>query len=76
ARVVTRNIAEATFTYEALNFRMIDVGGQRNERRKWIHCFDAVKAVIFVVSLSGYDEVLEEDETQNRLKEALLLFDE
>ena len=53
---------------------MIDVGGQRTERRKWIHCFDDVTAVIYVVSLSGYDQVCFEDATQNRLVESLDLF--
>ena len=53
---------------------MFDVGGQRNERKKWIHCFDDVTAVIYVVSLSGYDQVCFEDATQNRLVESLDLF--
>jgi len=57
-------------------FKMFDVGGQRNERRKWIHCFDDVTAVIFVAALSEYDQVLFEDETQNRMVEALNLFDQ
>ena len=51
-----------------------DVGGQRNERRKWIHCFDNVDAVVFVASLSEFDQNLYEDETKNRLDEALELF--
>lgn len=55
---------------------MVDVGGQRNERRKWIHVFDSVTAIIFVTSLSEYDMVLEEDETMNRMRESMLLFDE
>ena len=42
--------------------RMYDVGGQRSERKKWIHCFEGVTAVIFCAALSGYDTVLAEDE--------------
>lgn len=42
-------------------FRMFDVGGQRSERRKWIHCFGDVKAVLFVAALSCYDMYLFED---------------
>ena len=53
---------------------MYDVGGQRNERKKWIHCFDDVTAVIFVASLSEYDQVLYEDNTVNRMEEAVTLF--
>ena len=44
-------------------FSVFDVGGQRSQRRKWIHCFDNVDAVIFVASLSEYDQVVEEDGT-------------
>lgn len=40
---------------------MIDVGGQRSERRKWIHCFENVDCLIFVAALSGYDQCLVED---------------
>ena len=43
--------------------RLVDVGGQRSERRKWIQCFDDVKAVLFVAALSGYDMTLFEDGT-------------
>lgn len=53
---------------------MVDVGGQRNERKKWIHCFEEVTAIIFLTSLSEYDCVLEEDETTNRMRESLHLF--
>ncbi len=41
--------------------RVVDVGGQRSERRKWISCFDDVRAVLFVSALSGYDMTLFED---------------
>jgi guanine nucleotide-binding protein subunit alpha len=76
SRVRTTGIQEAEFKFEELTFRMLDVGGQRSERRKWIHCFDSVTAVMFCVALSEYDQVLREDATQNRMKESLLLFDE
>jgi len=76
ARVRSTGIEEAEFTFDDMAFRMLDVGGQRSERRKWIHCFDCVTAVIFCVALSEYDQTLREDESQNRMKESLLLFDE
>ena len=44
-------------------FRMFDVGGQRSERKKWIQCFDDVKAILYVVALSGYDMFLHEDQS-------------
>lgn len=53
---------------------MYDVGGQRNERKKWIHCFDDVTAIIFVASASEYDQSLFEDASVNRMEEAVTLF--
>ena len=53
---------------------MFDVGGQRDERRKWIQCFNDVTAIIFVCASSSYNLVLWEDATQNRLRESLSLF--
>jgi len=45
------------------DYRLFDVGGQRSERKKWIHCFEDVTAIIFCVAMSEYDQVLHEDET-------------
>lgn len=53
---------------------MVDVGGQRSERKKWIHCFEDVTAIIFLSALSGYDECLEEDPSVNRMQESLKLW--
>ncbi|ETO29764.1 hypothetical protein RFI_07357 [Reticulomyxa filosa] len=51
-------------------------GGQRAERKKWIHCFTGVTAVIFVASLSGYEESMYEEETENVMHDSLNLFTE
>jgi GTPase SAR1 family protein len=75
-RVRTTGIQEETFVLDNIPFRVFDVGGQRAERRKWIHCFDNVTAVIFVAAISEYDQVLFEDRKKNRLEEALELFEE
>jgi hypothetical protein len=76
SRVRTSGIVEEKYRIDGVGFIMYDVGGQRNERKKWIHCFDSVTAVIFVAALSEYDQVLYEDNTQNRMDEAVNLFDE
>lgn len=75
-RIRTTGIDEAKFKMDELTIRLIDVGGQRSERRKWIHCFQGVEAVIFIVASSEYDQCLREDENQNRLEESLNLFAE
>jgi len=72
----TTGILETKFSYSDRNFTMVDVGGQRNERRKWIHCFEDVTAIIFVTALSEYDQVLEEDQMTNRMVESLKLFED
>jgi len=75
-RYRTTGMAEKDFEIEGTIFKICDVGGQRNERRKWIHFFDNVTAVIFVASLSSYDEVPFEDETANSMIESLEVFNE
>ncbi|VEN49519.1 unnamed protein product [Callosobruchus maculatus] len=74
-RVKTTGIVETNFSFKNLHFKMFDVGGQRSERKKWIHCFEGVTAIIFCVALSGYDLVLAEDEEMNRMVESMKLFD-
>lgn len=75
SRVRTMGITETTFHVADLVYRLFDVGGQRSERKKWIHCFENVTAIIFLVAISEYDQMLLEDETVNRMQEALTLFD-
>lgn len=75
-RVRTTCIVEQSFDIEGIRFQLFDVGGQRNERRKWVHCFENVTGLLFVAALSEYDQVLYEDENTNRMAESLNLFDE
>ena len=74
-RIKTTGIIVSSFSFKNLYFNLIDVGGARSERKKWIHCFENVTAIIFCVALSAYDLLLEEDEETNRMQESLQLFD-
>ncbi|XP_033761930.1 guanine nucleotide-binding protein G(i) subunit alpha-like [Pecten maximus] len=76
-RVKTTGIIESKFLFKSAQFKMIDVGGQRSERKKWIHCFQDVTSILFIVALSEYDLTLieVEDEEVNRMGESLRLFD-
>jgi len=68
SRVKTTGITETTFLIVDLTYRMFDVGGQRSERKKWIHCFENVTAIVFLVAISEYDQLLMEDETVVRIQ--------
>ena len=67
SRVRTSGIVTERYIIDNTVFEMYDVGGQRNERKKWIHCFEGVTAVIFVAALSEYDQKLFEDASTNRM---------
>jgi len=67
SRVRTSGIVTESYVIDNTPFEMYDVGGQRNERKKWIHCFEGVDAVIFVAAISEYDQKLFEDSTTNRM---------
>ncbi|XP_054908606.1 guanine nucleotide-binding protein subunit alpha-14-like isoform X2 [Poeciliopsis prolifica] len=73
-RVPTSGIIEYLFDMKRAMIRMVDVGGQRSQRKKWIHCFENVTSIIFLAALNEYDQVLFESQTDNRMKESLALF--
>uniref|UniRef100_A0A915LLW3 Uncharacterized protein n=1 Tax=Meloidogyne javanica TaxID=6303 RepID=A0A915LLW3_MELJA len=74
ARASTTGVHEIFFSFRRFGIRLIDVGGQKTERRKWIHCFDNVSAILYVISLSCYDQFLEEDPSINRMDDSIELF--
>ncbi|KAG8834688.1 hypothetical protein FRC17_007773 [Serendipita sp. 399] len=55
--------------------KFVDVGGQRSERRKWIHCFQDVTAVMFLVPLSGYDQCIIEERSMNQMTDAMTIWE-
>ncbi|XP_020104695.1 guanine nucleotide-binding protein alpha-2 subunit isoform X3 [Ananas comosus] len=81
ARVRTTGVVEIQFSPVGENrksgevYRLYDVGGQRNERRKWIHLFEGVTAVIFCAAISEYDQMAFEDEKKNRMMDTKELFE-
>ncbi|KAL4657879.1 guanine nucleotide-binding protein subunit alpha-13-like isoform X3 [Arapaima gigas] len=75
ARRPTKGIHEYDFEIKNVPFKMVDVGGQRSERRRWFECFDSVTSILFLVSSSEFDQVLMEDRQTNRLTESLNIFE-
>ncbi|GAA6009963.1 hypothetical protein JCM10207_002176 [Rhodosporidiobolus poonsookiae] len=74
-RVRSTGIVEEVFNVKGQRLRVFDVGGQRSERKKWIHCFENVNVLVFVVAISEYDQTLYEDSSVNRLAEASMLWE-
>lgn len=60
-RLRTTGISETVFDVGQLTYRIFDIGGQRSERKKWIHHFENVHYLLFVVDICGYDQCLVED---------------
>lgn len=75
SRARTIGITETTFNLREHEMLMVDVGGQKSERRKWIHCFQDVTSILFLVSLSGYDQCLVEDKDANQMQDAMTIWD-
>ncbi|XP_036669800.2 G protein alpha q subunit [Drosophila suzukii] len=73
-RVPTTKVDEYLFNLDGYVIRMVDVAGQRNERRKWIHCFSNVTSIMFLAALSEFDLSLAECKHDNRMEESIALF--
>lgn len=74
ARKRTTGVVTTEFGYGDTRWSVIDVGGQRNERKKWLHYFDDVQAIAYVVNLAAYNRVLFEDQKVNAMQEDIELF--
>ena len=61
--VKTTGITETMFKVGELTYKFFDVSGQRGERKKWLHCFENITSLVFLVNLNDYDQMLYEDES-------------
>ncbi|KAJ6471433.1 G-protein alpha subunit [Mycena sanguinolenta] len=61
----TNSISETRLTMGLLSIRLIDVGPQRSERKRWIRCFESVTSIIFCTALSDYDQIRTEERGQS-----------
>ncbi|KAL0958015.1 hypothetical protein HGRIS_000188 [Hohenbuehelia grisea] len=81
ARLKTVGVSEYRFEMEiaagrdsGTEWRIVDVGGSRSQVATWVPFFDDVDAIIFLAPISGFDQVLSEDRTVNRLEDSVLLW--
>jgi len=75
ARQPTTTMILDEFQSSSEKFRVIDIGGYREERRKWLNSLENLNTVVFIVAISEFDQMLFEDNKQNRMLEAMSLFE-
>jgi guanine nucleotide-binding protein G(i) subunit alpha len=71
SRVKTTGIVYSDFVENGYEVELIDVGSERNERKKWFSCFDQVTDLMYVVGADEFDMLCYEDNETNRLQESL-----
>lgn len=68
SRVKTTGIVYSEFLENGYNVELIDVGSERNERKKWFSCFDQVTDLLYIVGADEFDMLCYEDNETNRLQ--------
>mmetsp|Transcript_26125 Transcript_26125/g.29069 ORF Transcript_26125/g.29069 Transcript_26125/m.29069 type:complete len:349 (+) Transcript_26125:97-1143(+) len=76
AKLKTTGVWEMKFDAFGKHFLLVDVGGQRSERRKWVHCFDNIDAIIYLAAIDEFDMRLQENNLTHRMDESFELFTE
>lgn len=74
SRIRTLGVNDIKFDVNGQKVLLVDVGGQRCERPKWKSVFQNVTAIIFVVSLSDFDQCMFENSEERRTTDSLELF--
>jgi uncharacterized protein YrrD len=70
------NVSDTIFQVDGNTLHFIDVSGLKHHRKSWLAYFDSVDSVLFVASINCYDQYLVEDNSINRMQDALVLFDQ
>jgi len=73
----TVGVIQYDFTVSDINFKITDVGGEREERTQWIDFLaQKITCVIFLAAIDEYDTYLitEDNQRLNRLKESIEIF--
>lgn len=72
----TTGMVETQFKVDKYTWTIVDVGGQKVERRKWVHSQQGMNALIFFVALDEYDVQSEDEPGKTKMEEALDIWDE
>ncbi|KAK4303568.1 hypothetical protein Pmani_024426 [Petrolisthes manimaculis] len=77
-RYPTRSSVMSTYNLGEMTMTLQDMGGERPERKEWVKLILHPTAILFLASLSEYDQCVEEakDEGKNRVKESLEIFED
>ncbi|KEP52295.1 guanine nucleotide-binding protein alpha-2 subunit [Rhizoctonia solani 123E] len=70
-RTPTIGAAEMVLKQGDRELMVVEIGGQRFARQQWVTCFKNVPAIVFLVSLSGYDQCVFQDFSVNRMQDAM-----
>lgn len=75
AQATITGVTSDIYRIRGAHFAVTGVSGQlRTTRRKWIHCFEEAAAIIFVASLTEYDEVIEGEGRSRRRNKLVSLW--
>ncbi|KAJ3740697.1 guanine nucleotide binding protein, alpha subunit, partial [Lentinula raphanica] len=74
--ITTTGIYPTLVNLQDCTVSLVDFGGQVSERKKWWNWFGRAGLIIFVASISDYDEMCAEDILLNRMDDSIKLFDD
>ena len=74
-RKPTTGYNEFLIESDKIALTIVDVGGEKTERKKWLSCFESVNTVLFMASMAEYNLYMPEEPETNQLIDSLRLFE-